>query len=404
MKKRLSFLVFLLVFLAACGGVPAAIYIPYTAPETTPPPTTVFLDLFFEQANHPLGLHEPVQGVLLGAGIKKDPTAGSIEQFNELAGVGHAIFAYTMHLGDAFPLRWVLENIAAGSASFITLMPPTDSSSPFDLILLEQFISDIALFNAPVFVQLFPITPGLDMVPLEYIAFFNRAYVMFEAAAPHVALTWGFDSTMQATAPHFFPGENAVHWINLTLYNYIDPDGYFADVSSILHGFHDAFSHIAPLSLTTAVSSYCIYSNRRFPYQAGAKIINLYGQVVNFPRLRAIIYQNYSDITGRGADFRINHTQVITNSYQTAALASHFLTSFPKYPAPIYGITSQKSPYTALLVGYRFYIPQAAFNLPTLPIVPINGRIYHPLHYVLEATGSDFFVNMELSTITIQLE
>ena len=403
MKKSILFLFFLFFILAACGA-PAMIYIPQTtAPEqTTPAPQPVSLRLFFEQSNHLLGRHEPAKGVLLGAYIQSDPTAGSIAQFNETVGADHAIFAHTMQLGDSLPLRWVLENIAVGAAPFITLLPPEDSPNPFNFSLLEDFIHDIALFNTPAFVQLFPICANSNFIPFEYIAFFNRAYTMFEAYAPNVALTWGFDAGVQATASHFFPGENSVHWINLTVYNHICPEGYFENMNTLLSNFHAAFSHVAPLVLTTAASSYCILSNRRFPVQAAEKITNIYGQIITFPRIRAIIYQNYNDIPSGGADFRVNHTEIITQAYQSAVLATHFLNYFPKQGASEYGITSQKSPYPALMIDYRFYVPQATFDLPTLPIIPINGRLYHPLYYVLDATSSDFFVNLNLGTITIQ--
>jgi len=402
MRKLILCLVFLLLFAVGCGA--AAVYVPVTSPAltTSPEPEIVYLELFLERPNQVLGKYEPSNGVLLGVYIGSDPTAGNIPTFNATTGVDHAIFAHVMHLGDDFPLRWVLENIAASAAPFITLLPPPEGA-PLNLELLESFAHDIALFNAPAFVQLFPLSSATIFNPSDYTAFFQQAYALFAEIAPNVALVWGFDGHMLAQASHFYPGYNSLHWINLTLYNEICPEGYFQDITGTLKFFEENFGNIAPLMLTTAVASYSMTSNRHFPAQAGVKIENLYESLANFPRIGAIIYQNYNDRAGRGADFRINTSTMLTTAYRNAAQRPRFLSQIPADATARVETTTQASPHRVVSRDFRFYIPTAAIYLDNTPQVHINGQFYHALPYVLEAKNADFFVNFQAGTITLQL-
>jgi len=292
-----------------------------------------------------------------------------------------------------------VENIANSSAPLITLLPPLEGD-PFNLELLAEFAQDVALFNSPAFVQLFPVSTPTDLLPSNYTNFFRAAHAIFEENALNTALIWGFEADMQAHAAHFFPGVDYVHWVNLILYNEIGADGTFADITEQLGLFHSTFGQDVPLMLTTAVSSYSRESNRHFPAQAGEKIEGIYSRLASFPRIRAIIYQNYSDLTGRGAEFRVNASQVLTEAYQNAVSAGRFLNEVQDNPHFRLDTIIHHSPYRAVSYNFGFYIPTNAISLPSAPQVRINGQAYHNISHVLQA-GGDFYVNFREGTLTI---
>jgi len=304
-----------------------------------------------------------------------------------------------MRLGDDFPLRWVVENIAIHSTPLIALHPP-ENGDPFDLALLEAFAQDMALFSTPAFVKLFPISETTAFTPAEYVNFFAQAPAIFARNAPNAALVWSFDAAMLPQAPLFFP-ENHAHWINLTMYNKISPEGDFEDITDVLTIFHGTFGRHAPLMLTTAVSSYSMMSNRHFPTPAAEKIAAIYAAPVSFPRLRAIIYQNYDDRQASGQDFRINTSPMLTAAYQAAV--EDLLSAVPSTPAR-HETTTRQSPYQAISYNFGFYIPINAISLPTAPTRRVNGQTYHNINEIINYKNADFFVNFYEGTLTLQLQ
>ena len=407
MRKIFLTLVFLLFLgLVGCGFFetePEVLQVSATLPQTAATTATEaeisYLSLVVERANQWLGKHESPYGLLLGINVQHDFAVGSISEL----GLDHAIFAHEMQLGDDFPLRWVLENIALHSAPLIILHPP-ESGIAFDFELLEQFAQDLALFNAPAFVQLYPLRNSVDFVPLEYVAFFQGAFGLFSRIAPNAALVWAFDEKMLAYAEDFFPGAGALHWINMTAYNHICAEGEFLGIADNLGVFQEKFGSHAPLMLTTAVSSYSMESNRHFPAQATEKIVNLYSSLAHFPRIRAVVYQNYSDLSGAGADFRMNASTVLLDAYRDATAATHFVTAIYEGSLARTETVVQLSPHKAVARGRYFYIPTNAMNLPDAERTLINGQAYHPLAEILQLEGWDFFVNLHDNTLTLQFK
>jgi hypothetical protein len=417
--------------------------------EDEPESGLVFLDLKIKVPNHVFAKHEPAHGTFLGAYIASDRATAGMAQFQEQTGVKHAIFAYTMHLGDEYPLRWVLDNISNLSSPFFTILPPK-TGPVCNITLLEDFAKQAGLFNVPVFVNLFPICGGVTQtggiaqaggiaqtqentrfVPSEYIAFFRRAYDIFARHAPNAALVWGVDSSVLPLAGHFFPGAEYVDWVNITIYDDIGPDGDFKDFFGSLDSFYDSFycsfQGDIPLILSTAVSHYSMESNRHFPVQAAARIGYIYGKLAEYPEIKALIYRNYSDLSGnntngRGGIYRLNDSDVVINSYKEAASLPHFLSVIEHKPqGAIVGSTVLSTPYKAVMREFDFFIPvevltagvqsavtqsagvqsavtQSADGLEVI----IDDKVFYPMWAVNQVLGIDFFVNLQEGFLVLQ--
>ncbi|MCL2234915.1 MAG: hypothetical protein FWB98_00545 [Defluviitaleaceae bacterium] len=393
---RFLILGFILFLLAACGGEPSVTeeYAPVfamTEYEPLPPGEgeVVYLDFIIEMLNQPFGRFERAEGVLLGAYIARDAVSGGdIRSFQDYMQVEHGIFAHTMRLGEPFPLRWVLDNIANHSTPLITLHPPQDAEM-FDFEALETFARYAGMFNVPTFVELYPIRTGHGFLPLEHVNFFRHARGIFEQQAPNVALVWGIDTHNLAHAKHFYPGEGFLDWIKLTAYNHVATDGTFGDFSETLGIFYGMFHRAAPLMLSTAISHHSPESNSHFPAQASDKLTQIYDLLERHHRIRAIIYRNYSDRGESGHIYSLNTSPILRDAYREAAANPRFISQMPTAPHPRRGNITLHHPNHAISREGSFYVP---FEGQMLPIAQVLNRL-----------NGDFFVNKQEGHLTLQV-
>ena len=151
MKKTIaSFFVLCALLFSACGEATA--YAPLVVQADAPvhssvrpaeEPIQLALQILIN--DHPLALYEPTEGALLGAymPLESEGGVGGISAFEEAVGVTHAIFATSLTLGEEYPLRWVLENIAMGKAPKIVVNLPAGDHSISDLApALEELAAE----------------------------------------------------------------------------------------------------------------------------------------------------------------------------------------------------------------------------------------------------------------------
>ena len=402
MRFSLVLLIFsLILILAGCGGdiVFVEEYIPtvavtvedeYQNMDTSDNPSdVVYLDFIIEMLNQPLARHESTEGVFLGAYIARDAVSrGDIADFQEYMQVQHAIFVYSMNMGDPFPLRWVLDNISNNTTPLITLHPPHEGD-PFDFQAFEDFAIYAGMFNLPAFVELFPIHANHNFAPAEYVDFFRHARAILIRHAPNVALVWGICQDSLPLAGHFFPGQQALDWIKLTAYNHINIDGTFNEFSQVLSEFYNMFHHHAPLILSTAVSHHSPANNSLFPAQAAQKLNEIFKLLEYHHRIRAIIYRNYSDRAVSGNIYSLNTNPILRDAYRNATANPRFLNLVSNEPHPRRGNITLHHPQQAISSNGRFY-------------VPFEGQI-RPITQVINRLDGDFFVNMEKGHLTLQV-
>jgi len=374
--RRFLTLFLVLLILVACGD--ANDYTPAHARFVYEEETEelIFFNLYFEIANQPLAQHEPAAGALLG--IK----GGNM-------GADHAITARSVCLCEPFPLLWVVENIADSAAPLITIIPCLRGD-------IVEFARQIGIFNMPAFVQFAPLKANNTLSPSAHIAAFRHAAAIFAIYAPHVVMVWGFDAKNITTASHFWPGAEYVGWINMTMYNEVNPDGTFEDGMPSMEVFHNMFEDKAPMMLSVAVSHYCVASNRHFPVQAAEKISKIYAMAATLPRLRAMIYHNH------GA-YGMAASPILRDTYADIAANPHFIGSIEPIPVDSYATILRSTGHRAVSRGHGFYIPLAAVSINGAPQTMINGELYHNAYHVISYLDADFFINMQAMSLVLQL-
>ncbi|MCL2574224.1 MAG: hypothetical protein FWE34_06725 [Defluviitaleaceae bacterium] len=371
----------------------------------------MWFGLQIETENHVLAIHEPAEGTFLGAYIDRDIASGSIRSFETNIGVNHAIFAHTMMLGDEYPLRWVLENIAAMKMPLIVLMPPIDSAWD-DIELLTEFAYEAGRFDIPMFVNLYPILEGHGFTPLEYISFFQEAHGTFAEYAPNVALVWGFDAHSLSISTQFFPKTDFVDWVHLMIHDNVDAQGEFGDFFAHIYSFHSAFQQETPLMVSLAVSHYTLENNRYFIHEAAARIDYIYNRLQQYPRIRAVIYRNYNDLQGRGNKYIINSAQEISEAYALVTALPHFsATVMSGNRDNETAILRLHSPFMAVMHNSRFYIPKQALmhdvNFAYLELlqgkeIEIEGELFYSMADIHRILGMDFFVDMAREILVLR--
>jgi len=371
----------------------------------------VQLNLQIEIENHALGMYEPAEGSFIGAYIERDATTNSIRAFEADIGVSHAIFAYTMTLGEEYPIRWVLENIAGVKAPFIIVMPPEEGPI-YDIKLIEDFARETGRFDVPLFVNLFPILQGHSFVPTEYIAFFREVQEVFVEHAPNVAMVWGFDAASMAFSTQFYPGRDVVDWVHLIIYNEVDATGGFMDFFAYIDFFYFAFQQEGPLVVSTAVSHYTLENNSYFTREAVAKIEYIYGRLQEYPRIRAILYRNYNDLQGSGHKFVVNSARDISEAYARATDAPHFIGRLAgNANLPETATIRIHSPFRAVMRNSYFYIPlrglmyDARFEYIDILAgmeIEIGGEMFFTIADVNRVSGADFFVDMSRGLLVLR--
>ena len=375
------------------------------------------LDLKVEVSGHILERYEPARGALLGAYVARDLSVSGIRAFEADVGVSHAIFAYTMRLGEEYPSRWVLENLAAAKAPLITLLPPGDGQVRLgDVRLVEglrEFAENAGRFDVPLFVHLFPVVEGHVFEAEEYIIFFRLARSIFRHYAPNVALVWGFDAASMAGAMRFFPGRDAVDWIKLVAYSDVSGDGGFDDFFELVELFTLAYQREAPLMLGFGVSHFTASNHSYFTIEAAAQIEYIYERLVKFPRIKAVLYRNYNDIGGRGSKYAVHGVEVIAAAYGRAAGAGHFLDFVNNGREVREVVQLMRSPFTAVMRDYYFYIPMRALvNCVGLPRAyldelmgtgtEIDGEMFFAMGHINRVAGADFFVDLEAGVLVFR--
>jgi len=421
MKTLIATLFLLTLLLSACGGgeageppaIPAMAYAPHDAPPAPAPTDFARLTLKIDLHNHTPAKFEPPEGAFIGAYIVRDRAAPGIRAFEAALGAPHAIYAYSLTLGAAYPTRWVLENIAAMRTPLITVHIG-DGGLCLDAVSI--FARAAGTLNVPTFINLAPLLPNNSFLPSEYRQFFANAHEIFRSYAPNVALVWTMDASQLLTAPQFYPGRNYVDWIGLQLYNDISASGEFRDLFHYIELFNFTFQQERPLMLFTAISHYTMENNAYFVHEAAAKIYQTFERLRHFPRIFAIIYHNYDGLRHPrpGAAFAnnylINTAEPIRAAYLAAIAHPHFAPQ-PAHTDPHPITTRLRSPFSAIMRDGFFYIPRLALvydlrlaNMDKLDghAVFIDGRAYYSLSDLNDIFGKDFFVSPQNQMLVLR--
>ncbi|MBP3966418.1 hypothetical protein I8J30_27305 [Paenibacillus sp. DLE-14] len=184
-------------------------------------------------------IFEPKNGAYIGAYAELDPAVHNsktakpfyTDGFPALTGKGHA--AYLIYFTYGKPLSSIKSHIdharEAGVALQLGIQPLKGLGEVQDDAYLRQLARDIAASGVNVFLRFAnemngDWVPWHETNPKNYIEKFRIVAKVFHEEAPdNVAMVWAPDRSPEYSINDYYPGDDAVDWVGVSLYTIFNP-------------------------------------------------------------------------------------------------------------------------------------------------------------------------------------
>ncbi len=302
---------------------------------------------------------EPVAGCYLGA-LDNYPSDDA-DNFERRSGRPLALCFDYGRYGAPFPMNWARRQVRAGRAIQIA-WEPNDIRAVRDDEYLNRWAEDAARCGTAVFLRFGGEmngnwTPwGRD--PLAYRRAFRLVHAVVNRHATNVALVWAPGAVPTYNLDLYYPGDDVVDWVGISLYlvRYYDDrlsqpasqDG----PASFIAPFYEKFAARKPLCLVECgVSRRSRVEGHGADAYAAARIFDLMDAIkIRYPRLKMFCWFTRNNLETAQAGRRLNDYSLPEGSQALAAFRS--ATSDPYFLSKL----SDVPPYRYQTVGGR--LPQ----------------------------------------------
>lgn len=337
--------------------------------------------VYIEEQNYPYAKYEPQSGCYLGVDISEnDDIEGCIEEFENQVGIRHQLYMNSMHIGQVYPLQWVLECYTRDKIPVITITP-FDRYSGFDQTDMEQTAKEFGMMDIPIFVQLLPDPLLYECSAEEYVEYYRFVYELFAEKAPNVAFIWSIDRNTIQESEAYYPGDAFVDWVGLNIYEEElnqDDDRLWSQIQY----FYYSFQKRKPVLISQLGISH--YSTKNHTYQiqeAAERIEEIYEKIQDsFPRIKGVIYVNRNGTdqvpkTALRNDYTVTSDKDLTAAYERAISGDYFGSH------PVRGVEQIRSPFPAYLKNGMVYIAEKTWiydmkRKEERPMIEIDGIRY----------------------------
>jgi tetratricopeptide (TPR) repeat protein len=234
----------------------------------------------------------PDRGRYLGAFIEEDPTVkGNIDEFERLVGRPLAFYSTYAHYRRPFPAFWAANVESHGRGLLVFMEGVLDDLAAGPLQVgpeIEQWARTASRAHVPVLVCVgaeFNLLTGNQQVgPQAFLDGYRRIAAVFREKAPAVELVWAVAGgqrplTMADLRP-YYPGDDLVDWVGITLFHHRNQP---TDLAQLLQPLQSAFKG-KPIAI---VELGCDQGDTESP----AKLTTLLQDLpVRFPRIRLVNY------------------------------------------------------------------------------------------------------------------
>lgn len=324
---------------------------------------------------YPLARLEPERGCLLGV---LDESGREADTFEERAGRNVAVaFDYETY-GRPFPLRWVRREADAGRAVQIAWEPNAIDAVQDDAYL-NRWADDAARCGTHVFVRFGgemngAWTPwGRD--PRAYRRAFRIVADALHRAAPNAALIWAPNATPTDKLEQFWPGDDAVDWVGISLYlvrfydDSLPRPAYNDHPATFIAPFYAKYAAHHPLCLVECgISRRSRVENRDADDFAAVRIFDLLDAVkVRFPRLKMVCWFDRNNLNRARPGRRLNDYSLPENSraldaFRAATNEPYFLGRFDDVSPYVYRRVTNKLPNAPLAASLSTYHYEATLE------------------------------------------
>ncbi|WP_135556935.1 stalk domain-containing protein [Paenibacillus cymbidii] len=344
-----------------------------------------------------LAKFEPAYGTYIGLYSEKDPQMGNVfTQAESVYGKKHAMFLAYSNWGQPFPARHAQNAKAAGGALQIGWQPMGGLDEVVDGPYLRQWARDAKAAGIPIFLRYACEMNGAWVPwhgdPQKYIEKFRLIYNVMREEAPNVALVWSPGDVPRYTMDAYYPGDDYVDWVGVSLYTEPygngDPNDPMVAGSPIerLDELYSLYASRKPLMLSETGVSHAVHTDgSNFQAYGLLNLERLYEIMPKkYPRLKAITYFNVDQgKTESHNDYSLRGDPAILAAYKRLIAAPTFLSKVEQGAKP------------AVPLAYERNDGAAAFVRETriVPFVKIPDIYIGKLEYVL----NDVVVKTETS-------
>ena len=259
---------------------------------------------------------EPVAGCYLGA-LDNYADGDDAERFGRRIGRPLAVcFDYSPY-GAPFPADWVRRQAARGRAVQIA-WEPRDIDAVRDDEYLNRWAKDAAGSGAPIFLRFGGEmngnwTPwGRD--PAAYKRAFRLVHAVVNRYGSNVALVWSPGAVPTYNLDRYYPGDDAVDWVGISLYlvrfydDNLSRPAYNDGPASLIAPFYAKYAARKPLCLSECgVSRRSRAEGQGADDYASARIFDLTDAIkIRFPRLKMFCWFTRNNLQTARAGRQLN--------------------------------------------------------------------------------------------------
>ncbi len=352
---------------------------------------------------------EPVAGCYLGA-LDDYADRDGADRFGRRIGRPLAVcFDYSPY-GAPFPAEWARRQADAGRAIQIA-WEPHNIYAVQDDEYLNQWARDAAACGCPVFLRFGGEMNGAwtpwSRDPAAYRRAFRLVHTVVNRYASNIALVWAPGAVPTYNLDKYYPGDDAVDWVGISLYlvRYYDDNlsrPAFGDgPASFIAPFYAKYAARKPLCLTECgVSRQSRAEGRPADDYASARIFDLLDAIkIRFPRLKMFCWFTRNNLQTARAGRQLNDYSLPDGSpalaaFRTAISDPYFLSHFGDVPPYTYRSVQNRLPQ-----GYVGSLNAAISTYTFAPTFEISGRGR------TERTGHPFslFVSPALGPLTVRV-
>ena len=335
--------------------------------------------------SRPLARLEPPTGCYLGV-LDAYPGGemGNADAFERRVGRPVAVAFDYARYGQPFPLGWARAQAARGRAIQIAWEPQGGLGEVRDDAYLDRWAADAARCGTGVFLRFAGEMNGdwtrWGRDPAAYKRAFRLVHVVITRHAANVALVWAPNAVPVSGVDAYYPGDDAVDWVGISLYLVRFYDDNLArpawqdHPATLIDPFYKKYAARKPFCLVECgVSRRSRVEGADADPFAAARIQDLFDAFrVRFPRLKMACWFDRDNLTGARPERRLNDYSLPEGSlalegYRAATADPYFLgrlgdrsafgyarvfaTLSPRYGGPVVGSLSTYALDSALEVS-----------------------------------------------------
>lgn len=288
---------------------------------------------------------EPAAGCLLGAlDQAADGRLGNADDLSRRLGRSLGVAFNYARYGEPFPVGWARQQARQGRLVQIAWEPQGGLAMVQDDAYLNRWLREAAGCGTGVFLRFAGEMNGGWTAWGRNPAAYRRAFRLVHAAAvrqaPNVALVWAPNAVPASGVDAYYPGDDAVDWVGISLYlvrfydDNLQRPAWRDGPEGFIDPFYSRYAGRKPLCLVECgITRRSRVEGADADPFAAARIADLFDALrVRYPRLKMVCWFDRNNLTGasparRLNDYSLPRGSLALSAFQAATSDPYFLGS-----------------------------------------------------------------------------